>query len=203
MLGTSTKREVDDAARKSHKEPVTFSVQLQPYDPPCCLGCPLPTAPKVRPEGVRHGAGEAPFSLGEVKKRRWGGIQATEYNSWGYPAMPHNVIFSPSPSLFPTTSNIGVPTYPHIPISHLTSHPCSAGGLLDKGLTGRGCRHRSLPIEWAQSPQIAPLGAAPSALSHHWSQGTGLWCYCRDQPCHPQPPGSAGPWRNRPQVRIA
>lgn len=126
MPGTPTKREVDDAARKSHKEPVTFGVQLQPYDPPCCLSCPLPTAPKVRPEGVRGGAGEAPFSLGEVKKRRWGGIQATEYDSWGYPAVPHNVVFSPSPSLFPATSNIGVPTpspYPHLP-PHIPSLLC-------------------------------------------------------------------------------
>ena len=201
MPGTSTEREVDDTARKSHKEPVTFSVQLQPYDPPCCLGCPLSTAPRVRPEGVRDGAGEAPFSLGELKNRRGGGIQATEYNSQGYSAPTQCPASRQGPLSSPQLPILESPPHPHIPIYHFTSHPCSAGGLLDKELTGRGCRHRSLPTEWAQGPQIAPMGAAPSALSHRWSQGTGLWYYCRDQPCHPQLPGSVGPWRDRPQVR--
>lgn len=63
MPGTPTERDVDDAARKGHKEPVTLGVQLQPHDPPCCLGGPLPTAPRVRPAGVRRGRpGQAPFS---------------------------------------------------------------------------------------------------------------------------------------------
>lgn len=46
---TAAEREVDDASRKGHKEPVALRVQLQPYDPPRSSEGPLPTAPNLMP----------------------------------------------------------------------------------------------------------------------------------------------------------
>lgn len=199
--GTPTEREVDDAARKSHEEPVTLSVQLQPYDPPCRVGCPLPTAPRVRPEGVR-GAGLVRVLF------PWGGARAAECSPRGWASgvtMPHHRtvrLLTKPLSVSHSCRNPRWSSHP-IPTSlSTTSRPTPAlqGGPV---LTGRGCRHQSLPIGWARGPQAVPLGAAPSALSHHWSRGTELLCCHRDQPHHPRLPGSVGPWRDRPRVRAS
>lgn len=176
MPGTPAEREVDNTARKSHKEPVTLSVQLQPYDPSCCLGCPLPTAPRVRPKGTRDGQMRLPFPC--VSGRTERGEAHKQLSITHGAALPYHTVQSSrqaslTQSSHPAKANVFDVSklFPHL-LLLLPSHPCSAGSLPSKGLTGQGCRHQSLPGGWAQVPRIAHLGAAPSALSHRWSQGT-------------------------------
>lgn len=121
----------------------------------------------------------------------------------GVTTPPRRTVRLPTnPSLYPTAADAqaGAPTPSPDPCPPPHSPRLLRGGPV---LTGRGCRHRSLPAGWARGPQAGPLGAAPSALSRRWSRGTELLCCHKDQPHHPRLPGSVGPWRDRPRVRAS
>jgi hypothetical protein len=162
MPGTTAEREVDDTARKGHKKPVTLSVQLQPYDPSCHLGCPLPTAPRVRPEGIRMWQERLPFPLRVLMNRR-GGIQAMEDNPWDHPAQhtvrpSHQPLSLPPTQLLPQQSHHWcsrpIPTFPSA-----ISQPNSAlQGLPSKGSPGGAVGINLFQYDGLRSPRLPPWG---------------------------------------------